>query len=1093
MKNLRLKNESAFQVVKDVGMHKKFDRILQFNFEDFRDFAIFSNELLTVLDDSNVYSILSRIGYIQGLDTNKKKSVDNRTSKGFGDKKKNQKFITDWKMLGKQIGIKVNTYQELEREVFDIHKKFCDVLEESMDYYHYKGSDVVVIQLLIYCVGFKTPKRIKQFSGKSLGEQKDLVNISKISDGFSKYIPLIYKKKDLGVLLKKDIQDNCTVNIVLLDGSIINIVDTINRYLVTMHIECISSGVNFYQKKVGGNDILVCEEIIDKNKTEFKFFSLTGMLLQTFVDEKISTNEYIRHVGNVKGFINKKGVYKKAISTKFTPIESFNLKGKIARMIQPEWRIGTLDLEAYRKGPQHKAYAIGFYIKDFVKTFYLESDLNSDNLIIKCINEMLTEKYNGYTFYVHNWTKYDVYFIFRLILKLSELEPETYKNKPYYRDGDIIGIDISRKINKKVYTIHIKDSVNILQSSLDNLCKTFNTEVKKSYFPHKFVNKNTLFYIGNKPDKKYYINDIAKYIEDDISINNNKNDYDKRGNLNLDLYNQIPSKNWVLKDNAIKYLEKDLISLYQVIDKFNSKIFIKYHTHLTTCLTISSLSMEIYLKRFYKNNIPLINKKSIYNNIKESYFGGITEVYKPYGKNLFHYDVNSLYPYSALNPMPGLNCEYEDIINKNISKIKNLFGFYYCKIKTSDSYIGLLPVRVDSGIIMPLGSYEGWYFSEELKFAHEHGYNIEILSGYTFDKSFGLFDEYVNHMFQIKSETKDQVEITMVKSLLNNLLGRFGLDINKYETKVVSRDELNELLKTRFIKSIKYIEDDTLDKMLVTYDSEISKDLCEKFDEDFIEKFIENIGNIKSKSLREDKFNNVSVAISSAVTAYSRIFMSKVKLDILNKGGKIYYTDTDSIVTDIKLDDNIVGGGLGQFKLVHEIKEGYFISNKTYALKTTKGSIVKKSKGHYSKELSYNDYVNLYKGNKVSTKKYVSKRDYNKGVGLFDPKPMVLSPESYTKRNKIFRKKMWVDTKPLNISQYHTYTKKNYIAYVNKIGYLLINIFIVLFLLLICILYLIFIDISELDENIFINGLENVNKYENSIDNNTINNNVLDT
>ena len=34
------------------------------------------------------------------------------------------------------------------------------------------------------------------------------------------------------------------------------------------------------------------------------------------------------------------------------------------------------------------------------------------------------------------------------------------------------------------------------------------------------------------------------------------------------------------------------------------------------------------------------------------------------------------------------------------------------------------------------------------------------------------------------------------------------------------------------------------------------------------------------------------------VTSYARIFMNKIKLEILNNGGLIYYTDTDSIVID---------------------------------------------------------------------------------------------------------------------------------------------------------------------------------------------------
>lgn len=118
--------------------------------------------------------------------------------------------------------------------------------------------------------------------------------------------------------------------------------------------------------------------------------------------------------------------------------------------------------------------------------------------------------------------------------------------------------------------------------------------------------------------------------------------------------------------------------------------------------------MDIFLRRFYDNNIPLISKKSVYNDIKKSYFGGVTEVYRPHGKNLYYYDVNSLYPYAALNSMPGLNCYYIEDINLNINKyIDKMFGFYYCKIIANSNYLGLLPIRDINGIIMPIGDFEG--------------------------------------------------------------------------------------------------------------------------------------------------------------------------------------------------------------------------------------------------------------------------------------------------------------------------------------------------------------------------------------------------
>lgn len=135
-----------------------------------------------------------------------------------------------------------------------------------------------------------------------------------------------------------------------------------------------------------------------------------------------------------------------------------------------------MDLETYNDGRIAKTYAIGFYVKNSVNTFYIGSNLDSDELIIRCLNNMLTDTYNGYTFYIHNLTHFDVYFLFRVIIS----RPDLYDCEPNFRDGDIIGLKISRKIQvesgkHKVFSIRIVDSLNLLNASLSDLCKTFDT------------------------------------------------------------------------------------------------------------------------------------------------------------------------------------------------------------------------------------------------------------------------------------------------------------------------------------------------------------------------------------------------------------------------------------------------------------------------------------------------------------------------------------------------------------------------------------------------------------------------------------------
>ena len=94
------------------------------------------------------------------------------------------------------------------------------------------------------------------------------------------------------------------------------------------------------------------------------------------------------------------------------------------------------------------------------------------------------------------------------------------------------------------------------------------------------------------------------------------------------------------------------------MNEFSQNLYINHNTELTEASTISRLALNIYFDQYDNKNIPNINNYTMFNFIKEGYYGGITEIYKPYGENLKLVDINSLYPYAALNDMPGLNSSY---------------------------------------------------------------------------------------------------------------------------------------------------------------------------------------------------------------------------------------------------------------------------------------------------------------------------------------------------------------------------------------------------------------------------------------------------
>ena len=125
-----------------------------------------------------------------------------------------------------------------------------------------------------------------------------------------------------------------------------------------------------------------------------------------------------------------------------------------------------------------------------------------------------------------------------------------------------------------------------------------------------------MFYKGNTPDIYYY------------------------DNISTKQYRNICTDNWSFKNETIKYLTNDLNCLYKVLVKANKQIFDDYDIDMKNSIIISGLAVRVYLKDYYNNNIPNINKASFYKDIKQACCGGITEVYKPYGENMYYYDVN---------------------------------------------------------------------------------------------------------------------------------------------------------------------------------------------------------------------------------------------------------------------------------------------------------------------------------------------------------------------------------------------------------------------------------------------------------------------
>jgi hypothetical protein len=198
------------------------------------------------------------------------------------------------------------------------------------------------------------------------------------------------------------------------------------------------------------------------------------------------------------------------------------------------------------------------------------------------------------------------------------------------------------------------------------------------------------------------------------------------------------------------YSIQDAVSLLEALINAQNIYYNDFYIDITSVLSTSTLSLKIFRSGFLKHEIPILNNKHD-SFIRKSYFGGATDYYKAYGTNVYHYDINSLYPFAMMKPMPHEIIREHKNINQILTKDFNLFGFFEVECYSPEILKPLFPYKQSNKTIYPYGNWKGIYFSEELKVMLNYGYQFKIIRGYEFSK-IDLFSEYVNYFYNIKKK-----------------------------------------------------------------------------------------------------------------------------------------------------------------------------------------------------------------------------------------------------------------------------------------------------------------------------------------------------
>jgi len=460
----------------------------------------------------------------------------------------------------------------------------------------------------------------------------------------------------------------------------------------------LTNNKKFFEVLLGKNRTL--KIIQDENINEISYLNKNTEIIN-WTDKIISNTELIRTIKDKIIKFKENGVVLTSASSKFKTIK----KLKLSKSPQLKKDFLTADIETIVTESTHKLFLISFYDGKISKSFFIDDITSSsgatEKLIKDFIGKLFTVKNKNKKVYLHNFAGFDAFFLFKYLVKYTEV-------KPLIHNGEIISVECKYKGIK----ITFRDSYKHLLASLDELAKSFQVE-NKSIFPY-FL--SDIYFNGSFPEYKYF--DSKK--------------------VTPELYKKVKKdfgdKIWNFKRESIKYCEQDCRSLHLVMSKYNELFFTKFEFNIHKYSTISSLAFANYRTNFMEEeNICNITGR-VYTDIKLGYTGGSTDMYipkPPKGKKIYAYDVNSLYPsVMLLNKYPILNPTH---FQGNILDFETKpFGFFYCKITAPDNLLHpILQIqhKTKDGVrtLSPLGKFEGIFFSEELYNAQKFGYKFEVL------------------------------------------------------------------------------------------------------------------------------------------------------------------------------------------------------------------------------------------------------------------------------------------------------------------------------------------------------------------------------
>ncbi len=393
--------------------------------------------------------------------------------------------VDEFAMLEQQFSFSYNDYAD-DISFYSFQDIISNRLNIALDSYGISEPDVLLVQILYRVVFYGELEKLKIQGVKNIISKNEYIKIRRISP----YFPLSFHLTEHGKPLKAVISDSIVKNVFTLTNNVHNGASRDFIYFFNKNNSLLPDKIKstafhskqlFFQRSVNGADIILVIDIINANHYIKKASSISGVFLGDVEDINIGNNVFKRKYGNYTFLIKDNNILFSEKRVDLTPIKKRSIVDTNA--IIEDIRIGVIDLETYTvytKGLKlAKVYTIGFFTNLNTKPvlYYIDiKTLKSEEIVLKCIDEMLRAKYSGITFYAHNFCKFDSVFIIKTILEFNKqiiddpyiIEVNTPKSKnPYIlktvcRDDIILKLTIKRKVDDVIHSVSILDSYRVL-------------------------------------------------------------------------------------------------------------------------------------------------------------------------------------------------------------------------------------------------------------------------------------------------------------------------------------------------------------------------------------------------------------------------------------------------------------------------------------------------------------------------------------------------------------------------------------------------------------------------------------------------------